>query len=184
MTSPEAPIEIVPYDPAWPLRFQQEREALRRVLGPWLVGPIQHIGSTSVPGLAAKAVIDILAVVETLEQSKPAILEVAALGYCYFPYQSDIKHWFCKPSPAFRTHHLHLVPIDSPQWRGTVAFRNYLRVHADVAAEYEELKRRLANQFRLDREAYTDAKRPFIEAITMKALCADRSGPDDSSRLS
>jgi GrpB-like predicted nucleotidyltransferase (UPF0157 family) len=172
MTSREAAIEIVAYNASWPAQFDEEREALRRVLAPWLAGPIEHIGSTAVPGLAAKPVIDIMAAVETLEQSKAAIDAAARLEYCYFPYKADIKHWFCKPSPAFRTHHLHLVPINSPQWVGPIAFRNYLRAHDDVAAEYEELKRALAAKFRLDREAYTDAKGAFIDTVTAKALAA------------
>jgi GrpB-like predicted nucleotidyltransferase (UPF0157 family) len=170
MTSSEAPIELVPYDVTWPARFEEECAQLRRVLTPWLAGPIEHVGSTAIPGLAAKPVIDIMAGVESLEGSKPAIAAAIGLGYCYFPYQAELKHWFCKPSPAYRTHHLHLVPIASPQWIRPIAFRDYLRAHADVTAEYEAIKRRLANEFRLDREAYTQAKGPFIEAVTDRAL--------------
>src|SRR5207249_641129 len=77
---------------------------------------------------------------------------------------------FCKPSPAFRTHHLHLIPVGTPQWLRPIAFRNYLRVHAQVAHEYAALKQRLAQEHRLDRERYTDAKRPFIDRITEIAL--------------
>jgi len=174
MTQPDAPIELVPYDAAWPARFEEECAQLRRVLAPWLGGPIEHIGSTAIPGLAAKPVIDIMAGVDTLEGSRPAIAAATGLGYCYFPYQAELKHWFCKPSPAFRTHHLHLVPIGSPQWIRPIAFRDYLRTNPDIAAEYEDLKRRLASEFRLDREAYTSAKGPFIDAVTDRAL-ANRS---------
>ena len=172
MAPTEAPIEIVPYDPSWPGRFEQERESLRQILSAWLAGPIEHIGSTAIPGLAAKPVIDIMAGVHSLEASRPAIEAAATLDYCYFPYQADRKHWFCKPSPAFRTHHLHLVPVNSCEWIRPIAFRDYLRGHPSVAAEYETLKRTLAQQFRDDREAYTAAKRPFIEAVTEKALAA------------
>ena len=170
MTSSKAPVEIVDYDPAWPARFNEESESLRRVLMSWLAGPIEHIGSTAVPGLAAKPVIDIMAGVETLEGSRDAIAAAATLGYCYFPYQASIRHWMCKPSDAFRTHHLHLVPVISPQWIRPIAFRNYLREHGEVAAEYEKLKRVLALRFKFDREAYTEAKASFIAAITEKAL--------------
>ena len=97
------------------------------------------------------------------------------MGYCYAPYQAEIEHWFCKPSFAFRTHHLHLIPVSSPQWIRPIAFRNYLRAHPGVAAEYEALKRRLALEHRLDREAYTTAKRPFIDRITSLALEEDGS---------
>jgi GrpB-like predicted nucleotidyltransferase (UPF0157 family) len=169
-SSSQASVEIVDYDPAWPARFAEESEALRRVLMPWLAGAIEHIGSTAVPGLGAKPVIDIMAGVETLEGSSEAIKAVATLGYCYFPYQATVRHWFCKPSDAFRSHHLHLVPVNTPQWTRPIAFRNYLRAHRDVAAEYERLKRTLALQFKFDREAYTEAKASFIEGITEQAI--------------
>jgi GrpB-like predicted nucleotidyltransferase (UPF0157 family) len=170
MTSSEAPIEVVAYDPSWPARFEEEEKALRRALAAWLVGSIEHIGSTAIPGLAAKPVIDIMAGVETLEASRPAIATLADLAYCYAPYRADSEHWFCKPSPAFRTHHLHLIPFESPRWREAIAFRDYLRSHSQIAAEYEDLKRRLAQEYHLDREAYTVAKGPFIERITGLAL--------------
>jgi GrpB-like predicted nucleotidyltransferase (UPF0157 family) len=160
----------VPYDPSWPTRFEQEKQSLGRALATWITGSIEHIGSTAIPGLAAKPVIDIMAGVEALEASRPAIDAAAHLGYCYFPYRPDAEHWFCKPSPAFRTHHLHLVPFRNGQWRGAIAFRDYLRSHPAIAAEYEVLKRRLAREFHRDREAYTQAKHPFIERITALAL--------------
>ena len=128
----EAPIEIVPYDSAWPARFDREASVLRPVLAPWLSGPIEHIGSTAIPGLAAKPVIDIMAGVHTLEQSRPAIVAATAVGYSYSPYQAELEHWFCKPSRAFRTHHLHLVPEGTPQWLRPIAFRDYLRSHAGL----------------------------------------------------
>jgi GrpB-like predicted nucleotidyltransferase (UPF0157 family) len=177
MTSLDAAIEIVPYDPCWPMRFQQEAEILRQALAHWLVGAIEHIGSTAISGLAAKPVIDIMAGVRTLNESRPAITAAAQLGYCYAPYHTEVEHWFCKPSPAFRTHHLHLIPVGTPQWLRPIAFRDYLRAHADIASEYEALKRGLAEEHRRDREAYTEAKRPFIDRITDMALeIADASG--------
>jgi len=176
-SSREAPVEIVPYDPGWPRQFEEEEQALRRALAPWLVGPVEHIGSTAIPGLAAKPVIDIMAGVETLDASRPAIVALANLRYCYAPYRTDSEHWFCKPSPAFRTHHLHLIPFESPRWSETIAFRDYLRSHARIAAEYSDLKRRLAEAYRFDREAYTDAKGPFIARMTALAL-QERSRSD------
>ena len=170
MSSLEAPVEITPYDATWPMRFHEEADALRRTLATWLVGPIEHIGSTAIPGLAAKPVIDIMAGVRTLEDSRPAIAAATELGYCHAPYRAELEHWFCKPSPAFRTHHLHLIPVGSTQWRRPIAFRDYLRAHANVAGEYEVLKRRLAREHRLDREEYTQATRPFIDRSTDLAL--------------
>lgn len=165
MTSGEQPIEIVDYDPSWPTLFEEERQALVHGLAPWLVGPVEHIGSTAIPGLAAKPVVDIMAAVSTLHASRPAIHAATKLGYCYFPYRPESEHWFCKPSPMFRTHHLHLVPVGSRQWFDAIAFRDYLRTHPGVATDYEALKRQLVREFRFDRESYTDAKRPFIDRI-------------------
>jgi GrpB-like predicted nucleotidyltransferase (UPF0157 family) len=158
----DAPIILLPYDPSWPDQFEQERNDLLQRIQEWLVGPIEHVGSTAIPGLAAKPVIDIMAGVESLEASRPAIAVLTDAGYCYSPYRPDVEHWFCKPSPAFRTHHLHLVPYGSAGWNDRLAFRDYLRAHPSVAAEYEQLKYELAAQYRLDREAYTNAKGPFV----------------------
>jgi GrpB-like predicted nucleotidyltransferase (UPF0157 family) len=172
MSALDALVEIVAYDSSWPRLFEQEADVLRHALAAWLTGPIEHIGSTAIPGLAAKPIIDVMAGVETLDGSRPAIAAAAEVGYCYEPYQAEIEHWFCKPSPAVRTHHLHLIPVSTTAWIRPIAFRDYLRAHASVAREYEELKRRLAVEYRFSRKAYTEAKRPFIERITAIALDA------------
>lgn len=166
MTDPgEASIELADYDASWPLRFADERALLRDVLAPWLAGEIEHIGSTAVPGLVAKPVIDLMAPVRSLQDSREAIAAAAAAGYVHFPYRAESMHWFCKPSPAFRTHHLHLVPMDSVLWRQRLAFRDALRRDFALATEYAALKRRLAADHRFDREAYTDGKSPFIGRV-------------------
>lgn len=170
-----APIEIVPYDGSWLAHFADEREALVKVLRPWLCGPIEHVGSTAVPGLAAKPVIDIMAGVETLEASRAAIARLEAFGYCYAPYRADVMHWFCKPSPALRTHHLHLVPVHSSRWVECLTFRDALRADAELARAYEAVKLDLAARFRDDREAYTQAKASFIRAVLAGAT--SRRGP-------
>lgn len=175
MTNTTAPVRIAPYDPKWPELFEHERAALAVALSPWLVGPIEHIGSTAVPGLAAKPVIDIMAAVRDLDSSRPAIEALTKVGYCYWPYREDVMHWFCKPSDALRTHHLHLVPLRSQLWLDRLAFRDYLRSNPTIAAEYATLKRELARQYEWDRETYTDAKLPFVERVLK--LAARRDGP-------
>lgn len=170
----DAVVEIVAYDAEWPQRFQAERDALVRLLGRWLVGAPEHIGSTSVPGLAAKPVIDIMAPVASLAASRDAVPCAAELGYCHYPYQARSMHWFCKPSPARRTHHLHLVPLGSRLWQERLAFREALRSSAELRAEYEALKRELAARFRTDRDAYTEAKTPFVRRVLDAAR---RTGP-------
>ncbi len=166
----DEPVRIVPYDPSWPERFEEERAALADAIGDWVFGGIHHVGSTSVSGLEAKPVIDILVGVRGLEESRSCFDRLDTLGYLYAPYRSNEMHWFCKPHPSRRTHHLHLVPADSPRFRDELAFRDYLRAHRDVAEEYGALKRRLAKELEHDREAYTDAKSEFIRATVQRAL--------------
>ena len=165
--SPEldAPVSVVPYDHAWPARFEAESAMLTKVLAPWLAGPIEHIGSTAVPLMPSKDIIDIMAPVHSLEAARGAIDAAVAAGYVHYPYKAEVMHWFCKPAPHFRTHHLHLVPLDSWLWFERLCFRDALRRSGALAAQYAELKLRLADQFQFDREAYTDAKAPFVRAV-------------------
>jgi GrpB-like predicted nucleotidyltransferase (UPF0157 family) len=177
MSTKDAPIQLVAYDSQWPRLFLEERQALLRVLSPWLQGPIEHIGSTAVPGLAAKPVIDIMAAVGTLEESRRAITAVQSLDYLYAPYRPDMMHWFCKPHPSFRTHHLHLVPSGSALWKANIAFRDRLREDQGLAAEYSDLKRNLAVAFEQDREGYTKGKSAFVARVVGQAL--DRKAPPE-----
>jgi GrpB-like predicted nucleotidyltransferase (UPF0157 family) len=152
----------MPYDPGWVKRFESERVALEGAIGEWVVGGVHHVGSTAVPGLEAKPIVDVLAGVRDLEESRECFEPLAQLGYVYAPYLPDEMHWFCKPDPSHRTHHLHLVPVGSPRYHDELAFRDRLRRDPELAAEYAALKRGLANRFANDREAYTDAKADFI----------------------
>jgi GrpB-like predicted nucleotidyltransferase (UPF0157 family) len=143
---------------------------LEAAIGDWIVGGIHHVGSTAVPGLEAKPIIDILIGVEDLESSRACFHHLSALHYHYAPYRAAEMHWFCKPEPAHRTHHLHLVPSGSPRYRDELAFRDYLRAHNETAEQYIALKRGLAREFEHDREAYTAAKANFICSVLERAL--------------
>ena len=165
----DAPVRIVAYDPAWPERFERERSALATAIGDWSLGGIHHVGATAVPGLAAKPIIDILVGVPSLEGARECFDRLARLDYRYAPYRTSEMHWFCKPHPSRRTHHLHLVPVDSPRFRDELVFRDYLRVRRDVADEYGALKHRLGARFDHDREAYTAGKAEFIRAALVRA---------------
>lgn len=165
----DAPIEIAEYDPGWAESFRLERQILCDALGPWLVGMPEHIGSTAVPGLASKPIIDIMAPVRSLDGSRDGIAAAVGAGYVYFPYRPEVMHWFCKPSPSVRTHHLHLVPMGSPLWNDRLAFRDALRADAVIRTEYRDFKLALAARYRHDREGYTDAKAPFIQRILQRA---------------
>ena len=155
-------IRVVSYDPSWPERFEAERSLLADAIGPWVAGGIHHVGSTAVPGLDAKPVIDILVEVADLATSRACFEPLARLAYLYAPYRAEEMHWFCKPHPSRRTHHLHLVPAGSVRARDELAFRDLLRDSAETAGRYAALKRDLAVRFEHDREAYTEAKAWFI----------------------
>lgn len=165
-----ARVEVVDYNPLWPDMFVAERQLLQAALRPWLTGPIEHVGSTAVVGLRAKPIIDIMAGVESLEASRAAIEVLAGLSYLYWPYKPDVMHWFCKPSPDARTHHLHLVPVGSLRWREPLVFRDRLRADAVARAEYARLKDELARRHADDREAYTDGKSDFVQRIVAEEL--------------
>ena len=169
----DEPVRVDAYDPAWPLRFEEERPAIEEILGRSITGGVHHVGSTAVPGLAAKPVIDILVGIDDLEGGRAYIAPLAELGYQYAPYRADEMLWFCKPDPARRTHHLHLVPTGSPRFRAELAFRDHLRGHPDVAERYAVLKRRLATRFEHDREAYTRSKEDFIRDVLDRAEDGD-----------
>ena len=153
------------YNPEWPLKFSQEKDFLMKVIRQYLVGSIEHVGSTAVPGLTAKPVIDIMFGVKSLEDSKSAIKLLTKNGYNYFPYKKEVMHWFCKPSPSLRTHHLHLIPYESNLWKERIRFRDILRASAKTANQYVELKKELAIRYKKDRETYTEKKTVFIQNV-------------------
>ena len=164
-----APVILEEYDSSWPSKFEEEKEYLMAVAGKWHFGSIEHVGSTAVPGMVAKPVIDVMFGVKTLDESRPAIEVLVEAGYEYWPYKTEVMHWFCKPSDVFRTHHLHLIPYESPLWQERIKFRELLRSDDKVATEYANMKRELAATYREDREAYTDKKWPFIQRVLQSA---------------
>lgn len=131
----------MPYDPIWPTRFEAERSAIAEAIGEWVVGGVHHVGSTAVPGLKAKPIIDILVGVRSLDESRACFDPLAQLDYMYAPYLADEMHWFCKPHPSCRTHHLHLVPVGSKRYIDELAFRDRLREDAQLAKQYLALNR-------------------------------------------
>ena len=138
------------------------------LIGNYLCGSIEYVGSTAVPGLIAKPVIDVMFGVKSLDESKPAIDVLISNGYEYSPYKSDVMHWFCKPSDAYRTHHVHLIPHESDLWQQRIKFRNLLRADKQIANDYSSLKKDLARRHEEDREAYTQEKWPFIKNVIMR----------------
>jgi GrpB-like predicted nucleotidyltransferase (UPF0157 family) len=162
------PIEIMAYDPAWPARFAELGRELRAGLGEVALR-IDHIGSTAVPGLAAKPIIDIQVLVANFEPLTAYRQPLERLGYVYRADNPErTKRYFREPPGRRRTHvHVRRAGSFSEQW--ALLFRDYLRVHAEVAAEYAAVKRRLALRFRDDRRAYVDAKGPFLWEVIRRA---------------
>jgi GrpB-like predicted nucleotidyltransferase (UPF0157 family) len=167
--APDERVSLHDYDPAWPAMFQLEADRLAEALAPWITGGVHHVGSTAVPGLSAKPIIDIMIGVADLESARPCLPRAAELGYCYAPHRATVMHWFCKPDPAHRTHHLQLVPTGSARYLDVLAFRDHLRAHPGAAAEYARLKRELARRHATDRDAYTDGKSAMVAEITAAA---------------
>jgi GrpB-like predicted nucleotidyltransferase (UPF0157 family) len=167
------PIAVVDYDPDWPAQFEAEKERLLTEIGEWVLA-VEHIGSTAVPGLAAKPIIDIMPGVRSLDDADRCVEGMRRLGYEYVPEFEDAlsdRRYFRKGHPQQRWH-AHIVETGGEFWRRHLFFRDYLRSHPDAVAQYAALKRRLAAQFPRDSLAYTDAKSEFILAIEEKAAAA------------
>jgi len=167
-------LEIVPYDPRWPREFETERDRIQAALGS-LALRIEHNGSTAVPGLAAKPVIDTQVSVARLHPIEAYAPMLAHLGYVHVPHADDARcPFFHRPHMWPHTHHIHVVEAGSDEERRTLAFRDHLRAHPAVAHEYETLKRRLAaihsGSDADSREAYANGKSAFIDRVLTLAL--------------
>ena len=160
-------IVVVPYDVGWPGRFRIESQLLHIALRE-LRPVIEHIGSTSVPGLAAKPIIDMLVGVTSLSAFESQAQRLAVFGYQYIPeYERALpdRRFFKRVVNGVRTHHVHVVEHSGVYWKRYLKFRNSLRGDAWLAARYAELKRRLAMRHSTDRDTYTNGKTGFIEAV-------------------
>ena len=187
------PIQVVPYDPEWPVEFARERDRLRLLLTTWLVQDVHHVGSTSVPGLASKPIIDMIAGVADLAAASAAIAPLAALGYVTEPHRPEALYFF-RPAPSAaqekHTHHLHLTTPGSALWNERLAFRDALLADPELAREYQRLKQDLARAHPNDLAAYTSGKRALIArvlgaaGISLRALTQPppSSGPGTQNR--
>lgn len=189
------PIIIADYDLAWPRRFAEERAMILRACGDDAFVRIEHVGSTSVPGLAAKPIVDIAPGVRDLAAFAPHIKTIEALGYQYVPeFERDgaagpgmpFRRYFRKDIDGVRAFHMHVVQTDSDFWRDHLRFRNYLRSSPDDARAYADLKRSLADRYNATMLAhgvdvnigYTGYKTEFIEGVLARATARiDRNRP-------
>lgn len=164
-------VEVVPPDPSWREEFESESQQLASVMGDNLVA-IHHIGSTAIPGIYAKPVIDLLIEVKDIHQTDAQSEAIAQMGYEVLgEYGLPGRRYFRKyRSPGIRTHHVHTYETGSSEITRHLAFRDYAIAHPEVAQQYSHLKRELAQQYPQDIEAYMDGKDGFIKAIEQKAL--------------
>lgn len=161
---------VVPYDPRWPAAFERAAREVAEALGDSLV-VIHHIGSTSIPGIHAKPVIDMLAVAD-LKRVDASAERMRAIGYEVMgEFGIDGRRYFRRDNAAgVRTEHVHAFAADSRHVRRHLAFRDFLRAHAGIAQEYAQLKQRLAAAHPFDIEAYMDGKDAFIHETEARAL--------------
>ena len=169
-------IEIVSYNPSWPRLFEKEKTFLQDNLPDDLLGRIEHFGSTAIPGLSAKPIIDILVEVTSLEETKNRIVPILKLeGYEYLwrptiGNQPPYYAWFIKRNlKGARSYHIHMVEFDSNLWK-RLFFRDYLIDFPAEAKRYDTLKKTLAKRYSHDRIEYTKQKSAYIQKITDKAL--------------
>lgn len=182
MTGSGDAIEIIPSDPRWQLLFAVAERELQMALAPYVLD-VEHIGSTAVPGLAAKPVIDIQVGVRSLDDSVEMVSAVESLGYEYVPEFEDEfpdRRYFRRWVDGRRSHQVHLVERSNREWWDRhVRFRDWLRAHDEDRDRYAELKLNLAVAYRDDRRGYTHAKSDFIRAIEARSISADaRRGED------
>jgi GrpB-like predicted nucleotidyltransferase (UPF0157 family) len=164
------PVVIRDYDPQWPALYEEEKALILGAISEWVVA-IEHVGSTSVPGLAAKPIIDITVAVRQIGDALHCIPPLATVGYFYVPSAEVYipeRRYFSK-GPQARHRHLHMVEATSAFWQEHILFRNYLRAHPATAQEYAALKRRLAETYGSDHMGYTDAKGDFIHSVVAQA---------------
>ena len=161
-------VVIVPYDPEWPELFAQLGANLREVLGETAVR-IDHVGSTSIQGLAAKPVIDVQVSVDSFEPLDAFRIPIESIGFVFRANNPDRTKRYFRERPGEHRTHVHVRRVGSWAEQSTLLFRDYVRVHAEDAKRYAELKCRLAEEYLDDRAGYTDAKGPFIWEVLAKA---------------
>jgi len=169
------PVMVVPYDPAWPEMFERERAAILAALADLKVA-VEHMGSTAVPGLAAKPKVDILVGLRAWDDLDTAVEALLGIGYEHERQLLKPEHFSLRRGrPHHTTHRVHLVVRNGEGWRDVLSFRDALRGDADLAARYGQLKHELARRHADDvsHEAYMSGKAPFIEAI-LAALPGER----------
>ncbi len=166
-------VELAPYTAEWRRLFEEEKAGLHAAVGQYVLD-IQHVGSTAIPGMIAKQIIDIGIAVRDFEEARVCIRPIEQLGYEYRGEQGiPRRHYFVKGDP--RTHHIHMNEIRSRDWEDQVLFRDYLIQHPELAEEYAGLKKELGRRYPTGPEAYQDGKASFIERVLRMARSRRRA---------
>lgn len=164
-------IEVVlsDYDPNWEEQFLDEKRSIQEAIGPAILG-MEHIGSTSIKGLKAKPIVGILLGIQSIEEVSELIEALRNIGYEYVPKPELMdRRFFRKGLWGQGTCHLHICEYNSSEWIDKCLFRDYLRLNAQAAHEYETLKEQLATHFQYNRQTYTRKKEPFIQKVITQA---------------
>ena len=163
-------VEVVEYRADWPGVFEREAASILAACRPW-IAEVHHIGSTSVPGLAAKPILDVLPVAAGPAEALEAVSWLASMGYRYRGENGIAgRFYFDRVVDGRTVMHVHMFPAGHPEIRRHLVFRDHLRDHPEVAREYERLKWELATRYRDDRRTYTDSKSAFITAVIDAAM--------------
>ncbi|MDF1964060.1 GrpB family protein [Priestia megaterium] len=162
-------VVIEKYTSNWALSFKEEQKFLSGIMSNKAIS-IEHIGSTSVKGLGAKPILDIMVGVRNLEEVDDFIEPLSNIGYEHvFHREFPNRRFFRKGLWRAGTHHLHIYKYESEEWNNNILFRDYLRKYTDIRDQYNQLKLKLAQKYTFDRVAYTEAKAPFITDVIQKA---------------
>jgi GrpB-like predicted nucleotidyltransferase (UPF0157 family) len=169
------PVVIVEYDPQWPTLYEKEKKLIRKALEHRISG-VEHIGSTSVPNLGGKNIIDVMAGTRGPEEADQCLSPLEGIGYKSVTPEPDNPEWYyCLGKGQHSVgYHLHLVKYSSAHWKKHTIFRDFLRGNRQVAQEYYNLKKKLAERYGADRVGYTEAKSAFIESVLAKASQSTR----------
>lgn len=163
-------VRIVPYHPKWAEPFRSEKELLLQVMGQTALD-IRHIGSTSIVGMPAKPIVDILVGLQTLPLVEPFVNDLNRIGYQDRGNGDEPgRRYFVKGSEKNRTHHLNFCALNGMFWTRHIVFRDYLEKHPEAAKQYAALKRELAAKFANDRRAYTNGKEKFVFSVLNLAM--------------
>jgi GrpB-like predicted nucleotidyltransferase (UPF0157 family) len=163
-------VRIVDYDPAWPALAAAELRRIAEALGEVALR-LEHVGSTAVPGLAAKPILDLQLSVSAIQPRERYVEPLERLGYLFVPEpESPDYHFFAKPPERPRTHHLHVCEAAGEHEHRHLAVRHFLRTHADEAARYAALKREVVARHPQDRLAYIEGKDAYVTALEARAL--------------